>query len=132
MKKITLFLDGTLRDKLQEDSSQTVAYSAALEFFAKLVAFLSEARNYERLVLGFPHEHHDSMDRFLCTCYAEGKWLRENFLGAHRVEACLTLRMGILVLELSAYRSGEKQPYKTEHFSAFERYSASRNIPARQ
>lgn len=121
MKKVTLFVDKTLRQELGKltpppdvHSVWGMAYSSAMDFFAKLVVFGSDP-----LIAG-PTDcpKHETTSKYLCRFHGEGGHVRQAFRDAHRIEALLTIRYyKAVLLEVSFYRSGEKKPYQQVRFS---------------
>ncbi len=108
MKKVTLFVDKTLRDELERaDKKWSAAYGSALTFWSKLIAYGSDpAGNSVRH--GWPCE--SAHAKFICGCHSESNDVVTAFKQAHRIEACVTLRFGnfgVLTFEVMTYRAGE-------------------------
>jgi len=106
MKKVTLFFDKSVRDAIRTPTwNLEAALQAAMNQFAKMVAFGTDPRIVYRDCRGI-------WGKFTCGCHAESHQIRQNFLQAHRVEACITRRWSVdsLTLEFCTYRSGEKTP----------------------
>jgi hypothetical protein len=106
MKKVTLFFDKTVRDaERTPEWNMGMAYQAALNQFAKIVAFGGDQRIRYR-------DCDAPMGKFTCGCHAESNAAREMFGKAHRVEACITRRWSVdsLTLEFKMYRIGETKP----------------------
>lgn len=123
MKKVTLFVDKTLREGLKKSTEWSVAYRAALDFFSKLVAYGSDPRfttpiaNREELVQQL-RGCQDGFNKFICGCHSESNTVKKVFSEAHRIEACLTLRWyKSITLEFSAYHTGEKAPFHQLSFT---------------
>ena len=117
MKKVTLFVDKTLRDRLGKSTEWSVAYRAALDFFSKLVAYGSDPwimnPGVENLRLC-----QEGFNKFVCGCHSESNTVKKVFSEAHRIEACLTLRWyKSITLEFSAYHTGEKTPFHQLSFT---------------
>ncbi|TSC91057.1 MAG: hypothetical protein G01um10142_167 [Parcubacteria group bacterium Gr01-1014_2] len=117
MKKVSLFVDKTVKDALKKNTEWSIAYRAALNFFAKFVAFGTDPQG-RVVVQNLRLYPHDGLDKFVCGCHSESGDTQRAFAEAHRVEVCLTLRWHrALTLEVSAYRTGVKEPYHILEFS---------------
>ncbi|HVO28511.1 MAG TPA: hypothetical protein VMT81_00820 [Candidatus Paceibacterota bacterium] len=113
MKKVTLFFDKTVRDAMKKPGwNMDAAYQAALNHFAKIIAFGSNPR----ISFGNCYE---PFGKYTCGCHAESTDLRRAFTQAHRIEACLTRRWNFnsLTLEFRTYRSGETVPAFKQEFA---------------
>ena len=111
MKKLTVFIDKTLRQELEGSSEWSVAYRSALNFLSALIAYGSNPRMYVSDTSLSP-DCYTGFSKFVCGCHHESTHTRVMFTDAHRVEACLTLRSrGWLTLELKAYRVRAKESY---------------------
>ncbi|HEY4483008.1 MAG TPA: hypothetical protein VI953_02430 [Candidatus Paceibacterota bacterium] len=110
MKKISLFLDKTLRSRLAENRTYSVAHRAALRLFGELVMF-----GTDRMGGRVSSDCYSDFGKYTCGCHEESVSVRELFRDANRVEACITLRGGPgLSLEVRGYQSGEKEYFR--HF----------------
>ena len=115
MKKVTLFIDRTLRDELV-GHTWAVAYNAALVFFIKFIAFGSNPIGNS---IDHGLQNKSAHAKYICRCHYESKHVVETFKSAHRIEACLTLRdkcFGLLTLEIMTYQAGEKKPRNCFNF----------------
>ena len=114
-KKITLFIDKSLRDVLETANTGgewTRGYNAALHFFTRFLQFSTDSafrRAASRCAGTGRHEH----TKYLCMGHGESMDVVRAFDQAHRLEACLTLHgtMGCVNLEVMAYAGGEREPY---------------------
>lgn len=117
MKKVTLFIDKTLRDGLLSTNEEwSVAYRSALTFQARLIAQATDPRGKtdHDPEVRVPHE------KYVCGCHAESGDVRRMFSEAHRIEVCLTLRHGsfaVLTMDVLAYKLGEKRSYSSFRFN---------------
>jgi len=127
-KKITLFIDKSLRDVLETADTSgewTRGYNAALLFFIRFLQFSTDL-SFRFSAFRCDGTSRHPYTKYLCLGHGESRDLVQAFDQAHRLEACLTLHgVGECVnLEVMAYASGEREPYVTFHF-AFSRDDGS-------
>jgi len=114
MKKVTLFVDKTVRSALAKNRDCSISYRAALDFFGQVVAYGSDPHH----VGSTTESCQDGFKKFVCGCHHESGVVKKVFSEAYRLEACLTYRgFKAITLQLQAYRSGERKAYHTFKFT---------------
>ena len=102
MKKVTLFIDKTLQEELNDkrfihEKSWSLAYRAALRFLAEIIAYGSDPR-----IMGV-EDCREGFNKFVCGCHAESNNVSLAFAEATRVEVRIKLLTGLHGLKLSIH-----------------------------
>lgn len=108
--RITISVGKGLRGILRKEGSKwAVAYRAALEAFARLVAFGTNASD---LGTSDPLTR-NPLDRLLRAYYCEGQDIRSMFAEAQRVEVIVNAAYGGVALNVQFFRTKEKASFAT-------------------